>query len=165
MNEKQFEKVSNWIRGNETRLKIFLALYKSMPIIIACGYVIAVGYMIIMREMAVVVRIISVPVVTLVICTVLRKLVNEDRPYVAYNFEPIIKKDKTGESFPSRHMVSAAIIAMSALYVNTTFGIVMMVIALLCGVIRPLAGVHYIHDIISGFIMGIACGIIGFYVI
>ena len=41
----------------------------------------------------------------------------------------------------------------------------MLVIGLVIGIIRPIAGVHFIKDVVVGFLMGIVCGILGFYII
>lgn len=80
------------------------------------------------------------------------------------NITPLIKKDKKGQSFPSRHVLSATIIAMASMYVNVRLGIIMMLISVAIAVIRPVAGVHYIRDVIGGLIIGIVCGVMGFYV-
>ena len=81
------------------------------------------------------------------------------------DIHPLIVKNKKGQSFPSRHTVSAVIIAMSVFYINKIWGIIMFAVATFVGVLRILAGVHYVKDVLTGIVMGVLFGVIGFYII
>ncbi len=166
MNEERYAKISNWFRDNEKRMKILNILYKGLPTVTMVEYVVLVIFEIFQGKgkMEEIIRVIIVPLITFGICTTARKVVNEKRPYEAMNITPLIKKDKKGQSFPSRHVLSATIIAMASMYVNVRLGIIMMLISVAIAVIRPVAGVHYIRDVIGGLIIGIVCGVMGFYV-
>lgn len=166
MNEERYAKISNWFRDNEKRMKILNILYKGLPIVTMIEYVALVIFEIFQGKdkLEEIIRVIIVPLITFGICTAARKVVNEKRPYEAMNITPLIKKDKKGQSFPSRHVLSATIIAMASMYVNVWLGIIMMLISVAIAVIRPVAGVHYIRDVIGGLIIGIVCGVMGFYV-
>ena len=50
------------------------------------------------------------------------------------------------------------------LFRSVRLGIIMMLISVAIAVIRPVAGVHYIRDVIGGLVIGIVCGVMGFYV-
>lgn len=89
-----------------------------------------------------------------------RMRVNSKRPYEKYECEPLIKRDKKGRSFPSRHVFSAAIIAVSVAAVFHTLGIVLFAAALLIGFLRVVLGVHFIKDVIFGLVLGIALGLV-----
>ena len=180
MNEERYAKISNWFRDNEKRMKILKTtcadgklqtkilniLYKGLPTVTMVEYAVLVIFEIFQGKgkMEEIIRVIIVPLITFGICTAARKVVNEKRPYEAMNITPLIKKDKKGQSFPSRHVLSATIIAMASMYVNVRLGIIMMLISVAIAVIRPVAGVHYIRDVIGGLVIGIVCGVMGFYV-
>lgn len=166
MNEERYAKISNWFRDNEKRMKILNILYKGLPTVTMVEYTVLVIFEIFQGKdkMEEIIRVIIVPLITFGICTTARKVVNEKRPYEAMNITPLIKKDKKGQSFPSRHVLSATIIAMASMYVNVRLGIIMMLISVAIAVIRPVAGVHYIRDVIGGLVMGIVCGVMGFYI-
>ena len=166
MNEERYAKISNWFRDNEKRMKILNILYKGLPTVTMVEYVVLVIFEIFQGKgkMEEIIRVIIVPLIIFGICTTARKVVNEKLPYEAMNITPLIKKDKKGQSFPSRHVLSATIIAMASMYVNVRLGIIMMLISVAIAVIRPVAGVHYIRDVIGGLIIGIVCGVMGFYV-
>ena len=76
----------------------------------------------------------------------------------------LVNKNTTGKSFPSRHTVSAFIIAMAFLYVNTNLGIIMLCLATAIGLTRILSGVHFVRDVVGGAAIGIFIGIIGFFI-
>jgi membrane-associated phospholipid phosphatase len=166
LNEERYAKISNWFHDNKKRMKILNILYKGLPTVTMVEYAVLVIFEIFQGKdkMEEIIRVIIVPLITFGICTAARKVVNEKRPYEAMNITPLIKKDKKGQSFPSRHVLSATIIAMASMYVNVQLGIIMMLISVAIAVIRPVAGVHYIRDVIGGLVMGIVCGVMGFYV-
>ena len=64
---------------------------------------------------------------------------------------------------PSRHVFSAFVIAMSALYICIPLGICMMLLAVIMAFERVICGVHFPKDVIAGAVIGIVSGIIGFY--
>lgn len=165
MNEENYGKISEWFRKDKKKLDAFVLIYRILPCFVVIAYGIVVLYEVLCGSPEDRIRILAVPAVTFLLCTVFRKVINEQRPYESLNITPLIKKEKKGQSFPSRHMVSAGVIAMTALYVNRIFGIIMIGIGLLIGIIRPIAGVHYIRDVVAGFALGIFCGIIGLFII
>ena len=165
MTEKNYNKIYNWFNADEKRLKIFKTIYKILPYLVVLGYIAVIISELVTGEKEGILKVLLVPAVTFLLCTVMRKLINKKRPYEILNITPIIKKDKKGQSFPSRHMLSASVIAVSALYVNNIFGAIMLILSIIVGIVRPIAGVHFVKDVIAGFTMGIICGMIGFYII
>lgn len=165
MTEKNYRKICEWFNQNEKRIEIFRFVYKILPYFIVVGYLVVLGVELFEGQFERILRILLVPAITFLLCTVMRKVFDKKRPYEVLDITPIIKKDKKGQSFPSRHMVSAGVIIVSSFYVNDIVGIVMLVVGFLIGIIRPIAGVHFIKDVVVGFLMGIVCGILGFYII
>lgn len=165
MYRDRYNKLSGWIRRKPYRYKLFLILYKTLPLLVMGTYGVMIFYGIYKLNREQWIRIIAVPAVTFLVVTVFRKLINEKRPYEAYDIQPLVYKSKQGESFPSRHMVSVVIIAMAGLYMNRLLGILLLLVSVLIGILRPAAGVHYVRDILGGFLFSLIMGIIGFYII
>lgn len=161
----RYDKVNIFFKKHPVMLKIFFFLYKCMPPMIATVYILLLIYSFLFRNIIVFIRVTGVPLVTFITVSILRKIVNSSRPYVLYDITPLIKKDKVGESFPSRHTVSVTIIAMSCLYINIWLGVIMLIISVLMAGMRVIAGVHFLKDVIVALAFGIICGIIGFWLI
>ena len=89
------------------------------------------------------------PLIAFITVTILRKLINRKRPYEYMNITPLVSHKK-GQSFPSRHTLSAMIIALVTLDIHMTLGIIMIILASLIGICRILAGVHHISDVLAG---------------
>ena len=106
-----------------------------------------------------------VPLVSFVVLSIFRKAVNSPRPYEVFETAPLIPKNTKGKSFPSRHVFSVFIIAMTIFYEHSGAGVLLGIIGLLLGIVRVLVGVHEPKDIIVGALAGIVCGIVGYYVI
>lgn len=110
-------------------------------------------------------RIILVPLTGFVAVSLIRKLFNIKRPYVRYNIEPLINKEKKGESFPSRHTFSIGIIAMVCMYTNVWLGIAMLLLSVILALSRVLAGVHYIKDVVAALVLAVIWGVAGMVLI
>ena len=54
--------------------------------------------------------------------TLLRKKLNFPRPYEQPGFTPLVEKETRGQSFPSRHALSAAVLAAVTLTFNAAVG-------------------------------------------
>ena len=95
--------------------------------------------------------------------TLLRKKLNFPRPYEQPGFTPLVEKETHGRSFPSRHALSAAVLAMVWLYFYPAAGVVMVVVAAAICVLRVLAGVHFPRDVLAGATLGFALGYVGMW--
>ena len=105
---------------------------------------------------------IGAPIVCLSIVTILRYAVNRPRPYAENGAQitPFSKKKKSEEnSFPSRHLACAFVIATLFLSVFTWVGVVLLVLGVLLGYIRFTLGVHYPTDLLCGALIGVLCGL------
>ena len=106
-----------------------------------------------------IVKMIVIPVVGFILLSVVRKLINAERPYEKYNITPLVSKDTKGCSFPSRHVFSIFIISMGFLYVQTYIGVVFLILGAILAICRVLVGVHFPKDVIVGTAAGIICGL------
>lgn len=106
-----------------------------------------------------------VPFNSFLILTVFRNLVNAKRPYEVFDMPPVIAKETKGRSFPSRHVFSVFIIAMTFFAVCPVpfLGATIFVLGILLAVVRVFAGVHFPKDVIAGALFGIAAGWIGYF--
>jgi membrane-associated phospholipid phosphatase len=102
---------------------------------------------------------IAVPLDGFIAVSVLRRLINRPRPYEKFKTTPVIPKDTKGKSFPSRHVFSAAIIALSFFFVPQVWGVgvFLLICAFLLALLRVLSGVHYPSDVLAGFVAAGVC--------
>lgn len=110
-------------------------------------------------------RLLFVPAISFFLVTVFRKVVNAKRPYEIFQIEPVLKRKKKGQSFPSRHAFSIFMIAMAVGYVSMPAGIVFIIMGIWLAVLRVLGGVHFPRDVAAGAAVGIGLGLLGFYII
>ena len=114
---------------------------------------------------AVIARTVFVPGLTFWGGTILRDRLNLPRPYEQPGFEPLRHKETRGHSFPSRHALSAAVLAAVWLYFYPAAGCVMVGVALLICCLRVLTGVHHVRDVVCGFALGFALGCAGMWLL
>lgn len=105
---------------------------------------------------------ILVPASGFVLLTLVRKWINQPRPYEAWEIIPLLDKDSAGNSMPSRHVFSATIISMACLHANLLVGLVLLVLSAFLGLVRVLGGVHYLKDVLVGYVCGLLWGILFF---
>lgn len=103
-------------------------------------------------------RLVLVPGVGFVLLSLVRRQLNVPRPYERWSIDPLITREKTGDSFPSRHVFSATVIAMAALWLDWRWGLPLLVLAALLAVIRVVGGVHYPRDVVVGALVGLMVG-------
>ena len=78
---------------------------------------------------------------------------------------PLRHKETRGHSFPSRHALSASVLAMVWMYFYPKAGWVMVGITVLICVGRVLTGVHHIRDVVGGAALGFALGFAGMWLL
>ena len=112
-------------------------------------------------------KVLLVPAMSFVLLTIFRKIVNRPRPYEAFEVPPVIKKDTKGHSFPSRHVFSATIIAMTFILHSPFFvlGVIFLVVSVLLAAVRVVSGVHYISDVVAGIVIAIVAAVFGYLII
>ena len=103
----------------------------------------------------------AVAAVPFVAVSVLRKIINAPRPYELIGDFPHRPKNKSGESFPSRHTFSAFLIATLLLPWSVAVGASLYAVGALLAAARVLLGIHFVRDVTAGAAVGIISGIIG----
>lgn len=162
--KKQFIKTTTAIKNNKTLYNVIKFLYKFLPLVLFLGYPIMVIYLVAVWDLRFI-KVLTIPAVTFLAVTVMRILINRPRPYEKYSFTPVFPKDTKGKSFPSRHTASAFIISYAFLYICPVLGVISMVISAFLSLLRPVVGVHYVSDILGGFLVSSLLGIVFFFII
>ena len=103
-----------------------------------------------------------IPVSGFVILSFLRKKINAPRPYEVWEIVPLLDRDSSGKSMPSRHVFSATIISMACLHASLSVGVILLVLSAFLGLVRVLGGVHYPQDVLIGYACGLIWGILFF---
>lgn len=97
--------------------------------------------------------------------SVFRRIVNMPRPYEIGNITRLDSSKKRGQSFPSRHVFSAFVIATVITPWSVWLAIALFVMGAAMAAVRVLIGRHFIRDVIAGAIIGIASGVIGLLIL
>ncbi len=104
-----------------------------------------------------------VPATGFIVLSVIRKRMDWPRPYELGTFPPLLNREGKGSSMPSRHVFSAAIISTVAWGVHPLLSVLGLSLALLLAGVRVLAGVHFVRDVVVGFLSAILWGFFWFY--
>lgn len=109
-------------------------------------------------------RAVLVPAISFVGVSLFRKWYNAPRPYEKFDIPPVIAKDTKGKSFPSRHVFSVFVIAVTIFCRYPVIGLVLGLVGIGLALIRVLGGVHEPRDVMAGALIGILCGVLGYYI-
>lgn len=107
------------------------------------------------------VRAVLTPAAVFAAGSALRAVLDRPRPYQQPGFVPLLPKQTLGRSFPSRHALSAAVIAAAWLPVCPAASAALAVLTLALCAVRVLAGVHTPADVLAGAALGFALGALG----
>ena len=106
------------------------------------------------------IKILFVPLLTLLTVSVMRIAIQRPRPYAedGAGITPLVEKKADDKSFPSRHLACAAVIAMTFLPYYPIAGAFLLGGSVLLGYIRFALGLHYPSDLLAGTGLGIFLG-------
>ena len=105
------------------------------------------------------------PALALIFVSAIRLAVDRPRPYSQFgaNITPLVaKKDRDGDSFPSRHIACAAAISTAFLSFMPLVGTALLICCVALAYIRFSIGVHYPSDLAAGILLGVLCGTTAF---
>ena len=164
MNENLYRKISEPIKASRNGVKIINLLNKLSTGLVYITYPVILLWLAYMKD-SMFLPTLLVPAVSFIILSIFRSYINFSRPYELLDIEPIINKSTAGNSFPSRHVFSVFVIAMTIYYISKPIGIGLMIVGLLISLIRVVGGVHFPRDVIAGAIIGILSAIIGYNIL
>lgn len=165
MKKETYRKMTEPFRTDKEMAKAIHKSNKMITGLIFGLYPLLLLYFLLQRDVTLV-RAIIVPLDGFLIVTVFRYFMNRPRPYEVFEIAPIIPKDTKGKSFPSRHVFSATIIAMTYLLLSPwkALGWFLLAISICLGIIRVISGIHYISDVVAGAAFGVLAGVLGYMV-
>jgi undecaprenyl-diphosphatase len=88
------------------------------------------------------------------IAEIIKKIIPTARPYIVNGYAPLVR-DMTYGSFPSAHSAAAFALATTIWFHDRKVGWLYIFLALVVGVARILANVHYPIDVLGGTLVGI----------
>ncbi len=162
MTKEQYQNLTEFLRKNDKKKNAVVWLNRILTTIVFVTYPLYLLFLLWKKEVWLAQAII-VPLDSFFTVSFVRYLINAKRPYEKFDLPPVLEKDTKGKSFPSRHVFSVFIIAMTVFYTFPWAGIALMVIGVLLGVIRVVGGVHEPKDVVAGALVGVLCGLIGYY--
>lgn len=176
MTAERYRKIYDWFSAHPRTKKAVILLNRWLPAVPFVLYLVLLvmlnvqlgqaalgGGAAVLHCMQQIARAILVPGWAFLIGTTLRRHLNWPRPYEQPGFVPLVEKQTRGHSFPSRHAVSAAVIAMAWLYFCPPVGWVLTADAAAICVLRVLVGVHFPRDVLCGAALGFALGAAGMW--
>ena len=98
------------------------------------------------------------PAIGFGLLSAIRKRLNQARPYEKWSIQPLLAKDTSGKSMPSRHVFSATVISMCLLYFFWLPGLICLLLSAGLAAVRVIGGVHYPEDVLVGYLCGICWG-------
>ena len=165
MREEQYIKMIGWIRKHPKCEMCIKAVNLLSTIGVYWLFLFNIIFMeLIINKNKVVYKSLIVAGISFVLVSLVRKMINADRPYTKYDFVPLIEKNKTGESMPSRHVFSAFVIGVTVTPINPIISVVCIICGVFIAITRVALGVHFIRDVIAGALIGIICGIIVLFI-
>jgi len=113
------------------------------------------------KKMLAIFSVVILPLI-FIVAKIASKLYSNPRPFVVGHFTPLITHS-ADNGFPSDHTLLASAVAMAVFYFNRKLGTILMIIALLVGLSRVLAGVHHLVDIFGSIIISIIVSSLVYY--
>lgn len=158
INRQRYMNTMQYFRTHKSSMNILGFVYHFFPLAIFITYPCILLYLLLSVRFTDFLKLLIVPMTVFVLVTVIRKIINAERPYEKYLEPSLFGKTTKRKSFPSRHTASAFIISISVFYINIELGIVLLLISFCISASRILAGVHFIKDVIASIIFCIIIG-------
>lgn len=160
----QYNRIESWFRHRPAALKLLKILNHTLPMVFYLPYPLALLWLLWHRDSRLALCV-AVPAIAFLGCTAVRHVLNRPRPYEVWNIRPLIQKNKSGHSFPSRHLTCAGVIAVTFCYLCPPAGAVLLFLTALMAAVRVIAGIHFTKDVTAGALIGLTIGFAGFFIL
>ncbi len=166
MKKETYASVMDWYKAHRRTALLIIWGNRLITGLIYCLYPLLLVWLFLYRQQYLA-KAVLVPGISFVLLSLFRKGVNRKRPYEFFGTPSLIPKKTQGKSFPSRHVFSIFVIAMSWLYLFPwePAGVILLAAGLLLASLRVLAGVHYLSDVVAGALIGILAAAIGYQIL
>ena len=159
--QKLYNRHADFFRRSKRRTNAILYSGRICTQIFALSYLAFGAWLLIKRQTRTLILLGVALFACLVCIQILRFFFPRKRPF-ACGITPLIEKQSTGKSFPSRHTACAFTIATIAIKICGWFCIPLYVAGLWLAYTRFVLGWHYPSDLLGGAVIGGACGLIMF---
>lgn len=103
-------------------------------------------------------------ILAFLVATFLKEIIHLERSFIQFNeIKPLFNPNQE-YSFPSSHATIFSALGFSMYFYNKKIGVFLLFSALLIGLARIIAGVHFPIDILSGFLLGFVVSYILSYI-
>lgn len=163
MTKQQYIRVTGATRQVVDRLPGGAMLLKLPTLLCAFVYLGMLSWLALHRDPRII-RAAAVPAATFLLVTLLRPLINRQRPYDRFGVPPVGSWEQgKGKSMPSRHTASAVAIAIAVVYVfpNPAVCIAMLLLGVLIAALRILSGQHYPSDVAAAILLAAVLALVG----
>ncbi len=160
MTERQYQIVTEAIKKKSygpTAVRLF---DKLISVVIFILYPVFLGELYLLGDMNILIRSVAIPAAGFLLVSLVRSSLHVKRPYEVYDFEPIIRKETIEHSFPSRHVFSATIIAVTFMQLSVENGLEILLLTCILAFLRVVGGVHFPKDVIAGIVIGLLWGLL-----
>ena len=137
---------------------------RAPTLVCAAAYIATLFALMLSRDIRLV-RVLAVPAVCFIVCTVLRPLIGRQRPYDRFDAEPVGRFVRgKGKSMPSRHTASAVAITIAIVYIipSPALSVALSLLSSLVAVLRMLTGQHYPSDVVAAVLLSGVVSLIGY---
>jgi membrane-associated phospholipid phosphatase len=93
-------------------------------------------------------------IIATVISEIFSKLWDRQRPFAANSEIKLLFPHANDGGFPSHHMVFTVALAICVLSFHRNVGVIILGLAVLSGIFRIIAGIHYPSDVVFGILLG-----------
>ena len=160
MQKETYEKIFQMIGSDEDNTAVWRVMGKLISLCAAICYAATILGRILLSQWRELGVLVLVPAISFVAVSVFRSVYNAKRPYELYGFEPLSPKKTLGKSFPSRHVFSIFVIAVTVGHYYPEACIGLGLAGIMLGILRVISGVHFPKDVIAGGVVGILFGIL-----
>ncbi|HET7630334.1 MAG TPA: phosphatase PAP2 family protein [Candidatus Saccharimonadales bacterium] len=165
MNLQLFEAINGLAGRNQwlDNLMVFCSEY--LIYVIGLIFAVCLGYLLYKKQWRTAVWLLSTLVISFVILKVVGSFIIENRPFIDHRVMQLVPHD-IDNSFPSDHATAALAMAVGlSLFTRwRALAAGVIVLALLVGLSRVFVGVHYPGDVLAGWLIAIAGGLIAYFV-
>ena len=161
--QEWYQNISSRLTGHPTLLFLLRSFNRLMTVAMPLVYLILLVTTYLQLGLGQQVGVyVLIPASGFVTLSLFRKKINHPRPYETWDICPLLEKDSSGQSMPSRHVFSATIISMAHFHAWTLIGMILLICSGVLALVRVLGGVHYPKDVLVGYVCGLFWGFLFF---